>query len=223
VNFRRYTLPIVGTVLALLGAPVYTRAEQESQSLGLAQMVQRYCVGPDGDHRATWTYVEQDGFSLILASDVSGLDRLPGVVNSSIRGFSKRQGDREIRVLTGASWWQIGGQGRTFSRWCWVSSNRADLDRTTAEMSELIGYRGFRSERVRIYAWIPRPGDIRESVSRRRYFREGNVIARTQGMRQVLLRRYEDGVFIAYGSPRDEETYQGFDWSGPEPMPAPQR
>ena len=50
---------------------------------------------------------------------------------------------------------------------------------------------------------------------------EGWVLAREQGLRQLTLSSRDGGVFLGYASPRTEDTYEGLDWSGPEPVPRP--
>ncbi|WP_428149973.1 hypothetical protein [Brevundimonas sp.] len=185
-------------------------------------MAQRYCIGPDGDHRMTWAYAEADGFAALNRPEFEHLS-LPGVEDATIRGFTRTVDGVEARVLTGASWIRAGGQGTTYSRLCWVSSSRASFDEVNGQTRSYFNDRGFRMGRVRVHAWIPRPDGSLEPVSRRRYVRESLTLARIEGMRQLFARAQNRAVFLAYASPRDEATYRDFDWSGPEPVPAPQR
>lgn len=188
--------------------------------MSLAEMADRYCVGPDGDHRMTWMLAEQDGFVSLGPEDVpqSGI---PGIQNDVLRGLRLRIEGTEFRLLTAANRVVAADQGTTYFRRCWVSSSRADRRRVDAEFQREFATRGFRVGPVRMFAWIPRPDGSLEPVSRRVYMRQGNELARTQGLRQLTTRQYEDGVFIGYASPRDEATYRGFDWRGPDPVPRP--
>lgn len=186
----------------------------------LAAMAEQYCVGPDGDHRLTWSRIRDDGFRPIPSDSVEGLN-LRGSVASALRGFERIEDGRQYRVLTSSGLMFMPDQGTTYYRWCWVSSSRADRGRVDAELQALLSTRGFRVGPVRMFAWIPRPDGSLEPVSRRVYMRQGNELARTQGLRQLTTRQYEDGVFIGYASPRDEATYRGFDWRGPDPVPRP--
>lgn len=211
--------------LAVLASLVFTPIHSNSEEYSFnspATLFNRYCIGPDGDHRATWQYVEDDGFVPLTPDDIPDPIRR-GTFVLTLRGFKKTIGPNEVRVITGANRTRIPDQGATYFRWCWLSSTASDAAEANRQMREILGQRGFRSERVRVYAWIPRPDEVLEPISRRRYFEESNIIARTQGLRQVFVRENDGVVFMAYASPRTEETYQYFDWSGPEPVPAPQR
>ncbi|WP_156320370.1 hypothetical protein [Brevundimonas sp. AAP58] len=186
----------------------------------MAVLADRYCIGPDGDHRATWQYATEDGFSPLNPDEFVGL-RLPGFT-SRLRAFRKLEADRELRVLTSAGYIGGAGQGRTYYRYCWVSSTQEDVQNVDRDLEALTGTASFRVEgRTRLFAWIPRPGGEVERVSRRLYMLSGWVLAREQGLRQVTIRPYDAGVFVGYASPRTEETYEGADWSGPEPVPRP--
>ncbi len=213
------SLIVVGILASAL---IRSVAEFQQPGLSLSEMTDRYCIGPDGDHRLTWTLLEQDGFAP-LSPDAFETLHLRGTVANGIRAFSKVEGDRELRVLTSSSWLRVPDQGQTFYRWCWVSVSPESMSQAERDMREAMDGRGFRVERVRLFAWIPRPDGLNEAVSRRDYMREGNTLAREQGMRQVTLRAYEGAVFVGYASPRDEATYREFDWAGPEPVPAPER
>jgi hypothetical protein len=168
----------------------------------------------------TWTRAQQDGFLSLRPEDVPR-PGLPGIHDDTLRGYRHVSADKELRILTAATWIQSPDQGTTYYRWCWVSSSRADRRRVDAEFQRQFSTRGFRVGPVRMFAWIPRPDGSLEPVSRRVYMRQGNELARTQGLRQLTTRQYEDGVFIGYASPRDEATYRGFDWRGPDPVPRP--
>lgn len=197
-----------------------THKSVEEIPYSLTELAERYCIAPDGDHRVTWASIQRDGFVQIPSEEYEGL-RLPGSVASAIRAFRRNADGREFRVLTSSSWLQAPDQGKTYYRWCWVSSSDERLDRVVSAFQRKLGDRGFRSQRVRLFAWIPRPDNADEPVSRRRYMREHNVLARELGMRQVLISPIGDGVSIGYASPRDEATYRQFDWGGPEPVPVP--
>lgn len=187
----------------------------------LVELADRYCIRPDGDHRATWQYLAEDGFTPLTAQDFPNL-HLPGSFERHIRAFRKFEGSRELRVITAANRMRGGDQGITYFRWCWVSSSLDDVRRVDADIRDLVGVRSFRVEGpTRLFAWIPRPDGSIEAVSRRIFMREGWVLAREQGLRQLTLTSHEGGVFLGYASPRTEETWEGFDWSGPEPVPRP--
>lgn len=183
-------------------------------------MAEHYCVGPDGDHRLTWARLEADGLQPIAPEAVEDL-HLRGSVAIGLRGFEKTEEGREYRVLTSSGRISSGDQGTTYYRWCWVASSLEDRRRVDAEFQREFATRGFRVGPVRMFAWIPRPDGSLEPVPRRVYMRQGHELARTQGLRQLTTRQYEDGVFIGYASPRDEATYRGFDWRGPDPVPRP--
>ena len=203
-------------VLEIAGGASLVAAQEAPPSL--VEMANHYCVGPDGDHRLTWARIEADGFQPIAREAVEGL-YLRGSLASALRGFEKSEGDHVYRVLTSSGRVFGANQGTTFYRWCWVSSSRDDRRRVDDEFQREFATRGFRVGPVRMFAWIPRPDGSLEPVSRRVYMRQGNELARTQGLRQLTTRQYEDGVFIGYASPRDEATYRGFDWRGPDPVP----
>ena len=209
------------TWLTSAGAQALAGVNSSPMDMSLAEMAHRYCVGPDGDHRMTWMRAEQDGFVSLGPEDVprSGI---PGIQDDVLRGLRRQTGGTEFRVLTAANRVIANDQGTTFFRRCWVSSSRDDRRRVDAEFQRVFATRGFRVGPVRMFAWIPRPDGSLEPVSRRVYMRQGNELARTQGLRQLTTRQYEDGVFIGYASPRDEATYRGFDWRGPDPVPRPQ-
>lgn len=201
--------------VALLYAP-----DAETEVERLIDSADRYCIQPDGDHRMTWHLAERDGFAP-LSPDTFGGARTPGIIGSTLRGFSKIVDGREVRVLTAASWLRAPEQGLTYFRWCWVSSSHDDIATVDGQLRRHLGWRGFRVERSRVFAWIPRPDGELEPVSRRIFMGEGVALAREQGLRQLLTRRSGDAVFIGYASPRDEATYRDFDWAGPDPVPAP--
>lgn len=208
---------VAGMVLAGMS---YFGASLSQDDLPVIEMADRYCIAPDGDHRMTWHLADRDGFSP-LSPDQFSKARTPGVINTTLRGFGKNLENREIRVLTAASWIRSGDQGLSHYRWCWVSSSDEDIGDVDHQMRRLIGSRGFRAAQSRVFAWIPRPDGSLEPVSRRVFMRSGWALAREQGLRHITTRRFGNGVFIGYASPRDEATYRDFDWSGPEPVPAP--
>lgn len=215
VNFYSIVL------ILLVGALISPASALEQPEPLLADLADQLCVTPDGDHRMTWQYAERDGFSLLRAEDFPGLTT-PSVHGDTLRGFAKTIDGRELRVLTGASFISAPDQGITYYRWCWVWASPDRLDGVVRTLQSRFDTRGFRNEKVRLFAWIPRPDEVVEPVSRRRYLREHNALAREQGMRQVMVRQVGDGVSIGYASPRDEATYREFDWAGPEPVPVPE-
>lgn len=208
--------------IGLIGALLIGQAPGGSQSSEpLAVLANRYCIRPDGDHRATWQFITDDGFTPLTAEDFPNL-RLPGSFERHIRAFRRFDGPLEIRVITAASRIRAPDQGISFYRWCWVSSSIAEVRQVESDIRELVGVRSFRVEgATRLFAWIPRPDGSNEAVSRRVFMREGWVLAREQGLRQLTLTSRDGGVFLGYASPRTEETWEGFDWSGPEPVPRP--
>ncbi len=187
----------------------------------VADLAERLCIRADGDHRFTWQRAEEDGFVPIDPADFGGRFRAYGVEDASLRGFTRTTDGIEFRIITAATWISSEDQGQTFYRWCWASSSLGSRDRAVSELTPTLGVRSFRSEKVRVFAWIPRPDGTMEAVRKPTYMRYQKVLAREQGMRQVLVRNINDGVSIGYGSPRDEATYREFDWGGPEPVPAP--
>lgn len=207
--------------LCLAGTSGTSSASTWQSSASLAELALRYCIDPDGDHRLTWALAERDGFSVISEAEVSGL-RLRGSVASALRGFRKVEDGKQTQVLTSSSFLRAPDQGTTYYRWCWVSSSSNGFDGVNRDLTEFLRVPSFRVDKVRLFAWIPRPDGTSELVSRRRYLDQGNPLARDQGMRQVTIRRLGDGVSIGYASPRDEATYREFDWAGPEPVPAPE-
>lgn len=192
----------------------------ESRSV-VAELAERLCIRADGDHRLTWQRAQEVGFVPIDPTDFGGRLRAVGVEDDSLRGFTRTTNGVEFRIITAATWISSEDQGQTFYRWCWASSSSGSRDRAVRELTPILGVRSFRSENVRLFAWIPRPDGTMESVRKTTYMRSQKVLAREQGMRQVLVRHIGDGVSIGYGSPRDEATYRGFDWAGPVPVPAP--
>lgn len=212
-------LCFLSTGVAALAVPSFSEAKQSSDDL--VDMAVRYCIDPDGDHRLTWALAERDGFSVISADEVSGL-RLRGSVASALRGFRKIEDGKQIQILTSSSFLRAPDQGTTYYRWCWVSSSSDRFDGVNRGLAEFLRVPSFRVEKVRLFAWIPRPGGTTDVVSRRQYLEHGNPLAREQGMRQVTTRQLGDGVSVGYASPRDEATYRDFDWAGPEPVPAPE-
>lgn len=211
--------------ICVFGAVVVVGSSEPAmteRSLSLAEMADRYCIRPDGDHRMTWTLAEQDSFTFLQPEEFSGLRAL-GIHDDTLRGLRRVDDDgREVKVLTAASWLTRPDQGKTFFRWCWVSSSDDRIDAVHRQLRGRFKDRGFRLERVRMYAWIPRPDGMAERVSRRDFIREGNILARDQGMRQVIARARLGSVFIGFASPRDEATYRDVDWSGPDAVPRPQ-
>ncbi|MDP3404932.1 MAG: hypothetical protein Q8S03_09590 [Brevundimonas sp.] len=186
----------------------------------LADRVDRYCIRPDGDHRMTWQRAEEDGYVALAPGDVPDL-RLISTFAPALRGFRRVEGDREFRILTSSGRIMSPDQGVSYFRWCWVSASEDDRGRVDRDLAALLGQRGFRVERVRMFAWLPRPDGGSEAVSRRVFLRSGWQMAREQGLRQVTTRQSGRGVFVGYGSPRDEATYRDFDWAGPEPLQSP--
>jgi len=194
---------------------------QGSPAVGeeVAELLERYCLAWDGDHRATWQRLEEDGFERI-ERDRPG-ESLFGVLDATLRIYARDGSDDGAGVMTGANWIRSPGQGRAHYRMCWVSAP-GDPEAADRRLRNVLGIDSFRVVRgTRLFAWIPRPGDVNEPVSRREYFRSGQRLAREQGLRQVTIRDHEGQVFLGYASPRDEATYLGFDWSGPEPVPRP--
>ncbi|RYG08925.1 MAG: hypothetical protein EON96_19160 [Caulobacteraceae bacterium] len=206
------------SALALSAASPVPAGEDEGPTL--VERVDRYCIGPDGDHRLTWSLAEEDGFTVLAGPEFQNR-QTPGVHRGSIRVFTKGEGVEQVRITTAATFLQSPEQGTTYFRWCWVSANDS-LDRTTAALRALLKTPAFRVEKVRIFAWIPRPDGVIEPVRRPAFMREGYTLAREQGLRHVTLKRDGDTVFVGYGSPRDEATYRDFDWAGPEPVAAPE-
>ncbi|KPF78752.1 hypothetical protein IP78_10460 [Brevundimonas sp. AAP58] len=207
--------------MATTPTPALPQTSGSFNGSDLVGLADRYCIGPDGDHRATWQYIAEDGFTPLTAEDFPNL-HLPGSFERHIRAFRKFEGSRELRVITAANRMRAPGQGITYLRWCWVSSSVDDVRRVDGDMRELVGVRSFRVEGpTRLFAWIPRPDGSNEAISRRVFMREGWTLAREQGLRQLTLTSHEGGVFVGYASPRTEETWEGFDWSGPEPVPRP--
>lgn len=181
------------------------------------ELLERYCLAWDGDHRATWQRLEEDGFEP-RERDRPG-ESLLGVVDASLRLYAGGDDGHGAKVMTGATWVTVPDQGRTHYRMCWVSAP-GDPEVADRRLRDTLGIDSFRVVRgTRLFAWIPRPGDVNEPVSRREYFRSGQRLAREQGLRMVTIRDHEGQVFLGYASPRDEATYLGFDWSGPEPVP----
>lgn len=208
-------------VLSLGVSPVRAGVvTQDTESL--VDLAERLCVSADGDHRLTWHRAGTEGFVPIDPADFGGRLTAVGVEDASLRGFTRTTDSVEYRVLTAATWIQAPDQGQTFYRWCWVWASPTRLDPVVQDLQTVFSDRGFRSEKVRLFAWIPRPEGAVERVSRRTYMRWHNTLAREQGMRQVMVTQIGDGVSIGYASPRDEATYRGFDWAGPEPVPAPE-
>lgn len=189
--------------------------------LQLAELADRYCIEPDGDHRLTWHRAEQDGFAWITPDDAPNL-RLPSALGTNLRGLKKTVDGVEIQVLTSAFSWIAPDDGQSFFRQCWVSASVSDVNSVRRDVRAILGVHDFKSLEVVIFAWIPTADGGRTSVSRRDYRRRHLTLAREQGMRQVLVRQYENGVFVSYTSPRDEATYRDFDWAGPEPVAAPE-
>ena len=194
---------------------------QEAPTTGdeATELLERYCLAWDGDHRATWQRLEEDGFERI-ERDRPG-ESLFGVLDATLRIYAPNGADHDTRVMTGATWITSPDQGRAHYRMCWVSAP-GDAEAADRRLRNTLNIASFRVVRgTRLFAWIPRPGDVNEPVSRREYFRSGQRLAREQGLRMVTIRDHEGQVFLGYASPRDEATYLGFDWSGPEPMPRP--
>lgn len=203
---------IAVTLAALLSVAQNSNDDREIS----VQLLDRYCLAWDGDHRATWQRLEEAGFAPV---EVDRSRSIIGVLDATLRVYERNQGGTSVRVMTGANWIRMGGQGRTYYRWCWVSAP-GDLGRADRQIAAMLGVGSFRVVRgTRLFAWIPRPGEINERVSRNAYFRSGQVLAREQGLRQVTMRSHDGQVYLGYGSPRDEATYLGFDWAGPEPVP----
>lgn len=208
-------------VLALGVSPAAAGMMTE-ETENLVDLAERLCVSADGDHRLTWHRAGAEGFVPIDPADFGGRLTAIGVEDASLRGFTRTTDSVEYRVLTAATWIQAPDQGQTFYRWCWVSASPTRLDPVVQSLQAHFEDRGFRSERVRLFAWIPRPEGVVERISRRAYMRSHNLLAREQGMRQVMVRQIGDGVSVGYASPRDEATYREFDWVGPEPVSAPE-
>jgi hypothetical protein len=208
-------------MLTLLAAMALASPPQDPPAESLADLADRYCIDPDGDHRLTWHRAEQDGFRWMTPEDIPRL-HLPGTFAPNLRGLQRTSQGTTIRILTSAFRWTAPDDGRTFFRQCWISASTGNLDETRKDLGVLLNVRSFRSREVVVFAWIPRPNGAPTSVSRRDYLRRVLTLSREQGMRQIMLRQYEGSVFVGYSSPRDEATYRDFDWAGPEPMAAPE-
>lgn len=204
--------------LALL---VLLPRSQEAAALQVdaTELFERYCLAWDGDHRATWQRLEEDGFEQRKRDRPE--ESLLGVVDASLRSYAGGDDEHGAKVMTGATWVTIPDQSGTHYRMCWVAAP-GDPEVAGRWLRDTLGVSSFRVVRgTRLFAWIPRPGDVNEPVSRREYFRSGQRLARDQGIRMVTIRDHEGQVFLGYASPRDEATYLGFDWSGPQPVPRP--
>jgi len=187
----------------------------------LTELADRYCIGPDGDHRLTWHLAEQDGFTWLTADQFPNLRLISGAGNN-LRGLEKNIDGVQIRVLTSALSWSAPDDGQSYFRQCWISASLYDSNHAEREMDALLGVRRFKSKNTWIYAWIPRIDGHRSAINRRTYRRQHLTLAREQGLREVTLQHYQGGTFIGYRSPRDRDTYRLFDWAGPEPVAAPE-
>jgi hypothetical protein len=208
-------------MLTLLAALAIASPPQEPPAESLADLADRYCIEPDGDHRLTWHRAEQDGFRWMTPDDIPRL-YLRGSFGPHLRGLQRTSDGTTIRILTSAFHWTSPGDGETFFRQCWLSTTDDEFRQTQQDLTGLLDFRPFRSKEVVIFAWIPRPDGTREPVSRRDFARQHLTLSREQGMRRIFLRQYDGGVFVGYSSPRDEATYRDFDWAGPEPVAAPE-
>lgn len=221
-EYRLSSLGRAAAGAAIASALIAAHQIPTPTSSGITDLAERLCIRADGDHRFTWQRAQEVGFVPINPADFGGRLGAVGVEDDSLRGFTRTTNGVEFRVITAATWISSLDQGQTFYRWCSVSSSSGSRDRTVGELTRVLGVRSFRSDKVRLFAWIPRPDGTMEPVGRTTYMRSQKVLAREQGMRQVLVRSTGEGVSIGYGSPRDEATYRNFDWSGPDPVPRPE-
>jgi hypothetical protein len=209
------------TAIALLSLGAGSANSTSFQEIDhFADLADRYCIEPDGDHRLTWHRAEQDGFIRMTPADIPRL-YLPGSFAPNLRGLQRTSNGTTIRILTSAFRWSSPGDGESFFRQCWVSTTDDAFRRTQQDLTRLLDLRPFRSREVVIFAWIPQPDGGKTPVSRRDYHRQHLTLSRERGLRQVFLRQYDAGVFLGYSSPRDEATYRDFDWAGPEPVAPP--
>ena len=209
-------------LVAVLSLTILPKASVASaaQDVDLANLIDRYCIVPDGDHRQTWVRATDDGFSVLPPEDFEGLDAR-GVHDDTLRGFTRTIGPTEYRVLTASTWLRRPDQGTSYFRLCWVSSSLENASDVDSKLAAMASNGGFRIGKVRVFAWIPLPDGASEPVTRRTFMRSSNELARDQGMRQIISRRFERGMFVGYVSPRSEEDYRGFDWMGPPPIARP--
>lgn len=207
--------------LPLIQAEFPFELNADTDPLTLSELADRYCIGPDGDHRLTWHLAEQDGFVWLTADQFPNLRLLSGAGNN-LRGLEKTIDGVQIRVLTSAYAMTVPDDGKSYFRQCWVTASPYDAGDAERGLNALLGVRRFRADNTLVYAWIPQVDGSRRSVSRRIYMRRNMTLSNEQGLRQATLKSYQGGTFIGYRSPRDRETYRLFDWAGPEPVSAPE-
>ena len=206
------------SIFCLVSNPAIQTIDEQKT---LATLATDLCLNHDGDHRATWQRATESGYSESPEPEIRSLS-LVGNFATHLRGFQRRTRGGMERVLTSSLWIRGPDDGTSYFRICWVSSTSANLRDVTRQLRQELGGNYFRAEKTLVYAWIPRPDGTNEFVPRRIFMRRNLTLAREQGMRQVMVRQYGEGVFVSYLSPRDEATYRYFDWSGPPPVSRPE-
>lgn len=182
-----------------IGYPIQVQDEsQPFTARDLVDSADRYCVAPDGDHTFTWALAAHNGLTKLSPDDFPDL-RLPAT--GQLGGYETRLDGKEFRVLTARNRFRGWGAGLTPFHLCWVSANPMTRGAVERELQRETGFRGFRQEGARVFAWIPQPDGSRREVRLREWQRRGHSIAREEGMRMILVNDYNDMTAITYMTP----------------------
>ena len=189
-----HQLRLLIAIICLMALPKASSANGV-QDVDLADLIDRYCIVPDGDIALTSALARHDGMSELASEDFENL-RLPGA--RQLRGFTKTTNGVVVRVLTGHNRFRGGDAGTTFFNLCWVSAspmNRSEVDDGMRREHQM---RGFRQEGARVYAWVPNDDGTRRIVGSREFKRRSHAIAREDGMRMLLTNDYLGMVAVTY-------------------------
>lgn len=196
LNSQRFFLPVA--YVAALWSPL---ALPTQAPVALTDLAQTYCFSADGDHYATWDRARRDGFTELRPEDFPNLQMS---VALDLRGFSRRQGDTEVRILTAGTWISSGEHGLTHYKLCWVSATPTDRRALDRDLQQFFGHRGFRQLHSRVFAWISLPDGTERPVSLREFQRGGHRLSREQGMRLVVAGNVREMATVTYMVPTED-------------------
>jgi len=171
---------------------------QRDGETDLVWAAETFCFAADGNMARTWDRAEAEGYQMLRPSDFPNL-RLPGARN--LRGYSKRIGRVEMRVLTAETRFDGFNQGLNFFRMCWVSAEPADRSQIDQELSRSLGVSRFRQEDAYVYAWANAEDGSRREMRRREFMARGLRDALAEDMRFVLTNDRFGVVSITYMVP----------------------